>query len=153
MIQAWRIVKTRYGPTAFDGEGARLHGGRWNSPGRPAVYVSETRALATLEVLAGLGGTAALPAYSLIGVSFAESLVQEVSVGSLQPGWDASPPTSVSQSVGDHWLKNAGSAVLRVPSAVLPEEMNYMLNPQHSDFTKITVGNAEPARLDPRLLQ
>ena len=75
MIEAWRIVKRRYAGQAFDGEGARLFGGRWNRPGRPVIYVSESRALATLEILAGLGTTSPLPAWVMIGVRFPESIV------------------------------------------------------------------------------
>ncbi len=66
MVTAWRIVKSRVSTAAFDGEGARLFGGRWNSPGVPAVYASESRALALLEVLVGLGDTTQLDAYVLL---------------------------------------------------------------------------------------
>ncbi len=158
MIEAWRIAKRRYIDTAFDGEGARLHGGRWNSPGRPVVYGSESRALATLEVLAGLGSTYVLQAWVLIGVRFPESIVTDldsflISLGreGLPAGWNAAPPTPASQEIGDLWLDRQDSAVLRVPSVIVPAEHNYLLNPRHSDFARVEIGVPEEMRLDPRL--
>jgi RES domain-containing protein len=148
---AWRVVKTRWVAGAFDGEGARLHGGRWNSPGSAAVYTSETRALATLEILAGLGGTPSLPDYSLIQVTFDDELVEAVSMSSLPTGWDARPPGTASQGVGDAWLAAETSAVLRVPSVIVPAECNYVLNPRHRDFGAIVVGEPAPLAIDPRL--
>jgi RES domain-containing protein len=159
VIEAWRIAKRRYADTAFDGEGARLHGGRWNSPGRPVVYVSESRALATLEILAGLGSTAVLPAWVLIGVRFPESIVTDVgsflaSLGreGLPAGWNAAPPTPASQQIGDLWLERGESAVLRVPSVIVPAEHNYLLNPRQSDFGRVEIRVPEEMRLDPRLV-
>jgi len=75
MMTAWRIVPEQWAATAFDGEGARLHGGRWNSPGKPAVYLADTRALAALEVLVHLNPAMAALRYQMIEVSFPPSLV------------------------------------------------------------------------------
>ena len=155
MIEAWRIVKRRYIDTAFDGEGARRFGGRWNSPGRPVVYVSESRALATLEILAGLGTTGPLPAWVTIGVRLPAEIVVSVEdlldPAGLPDGWNAAPPTFVSQGIGDRWLEEAPSAVLRVPSVIVPAEHNYLLNPRHPEFARIEIGEPEELRLDPRL--
>ena len=151
MLSAWRVVKTRHVAQAFDGRGARLHGGRWNSPGNAAVYASGTQALATLEVLAGLGSTSILSAYSLLEVTFDESLVQAVAVASLPVGWDARPPGAASQAIGDKWLMSATSPVLQVPSVIVPAEHNYVLNPDHPDFDRIKIGPPAPFPIDPRL--
>lgn len=151
MIRAWRIVKNRYVDQAFDGEGARLHGGRWNSPGYRAVYVSESRALATLEVLAGLGSESPLINYSLIGVRFDEDLVSVIGPPDLPEGWDTNPPGPASQAVGDLWLAEQRSVVLRVPSVIVPAENNYILNPSHPGFTKLVFDPPEQLRVDPRL--
>ena len=153
MLTVWRITKSRLGDTAFDGEGARLFGGRWNSPGVPAVYASETRALAMLEVLAGLGETAKLDSYVLIGASLDESLVIELPPKALPASWRAYPPPPAVQAVGDRWLADAASPALRVPSALVPHEWNYVLNPRHPDFGQIQIGAPEPVPLDPRLLR
>ena len=156
MIAAWRIVKRRYAEHAFGGEGARRFGGRWNSPGRPVVYVSESRALATLEILAGLGTTGPLPAWVMIGARFPEAIVVGVEdlldPAGLPDGWDASPPGFVSQGIGDRWLDEASSAVLCVPSVIVPAESNFLLNPRHPEFERIEIGKPEELRLDPRLV-
>lgn len=152
MITGWRIVKRRHAAAAFVGEGARLYGGRWNSPGVPAVYASESRALALLEVLAGLGNTAGLDAYVLIPAHFPESLVTAVNLGTLPEGWDTYPPPSAAQGVGNQWIKEGASAVLKVPSVLVPGEWNYVLNPRHPDFSAVRIGPPEPLLLDPRLL-
>jgi RES domain-containing protein len=137
---------------AFDGEGARAYGGRWNSPGRAVIYASESRALATLEVLAGLKTSAVVPAYVLIRVDFDEALVTYADPNDLGTDWRASPPTSATQRIGDEWLDEATSAALRVPSAVVPDEFNYLLNPRHSDFGTLRIGRPEELYVDPRLL-
>jgi RES domain-containing protein len=150
--KAWRITKRRYASTAFDGEGARRYGGRWNSPGHAVVYVSETRALATLEILAGLQVPAVVPAYVLISVEFEEELISNVEVGGLPPDWRGSPPDSATQSIGDRWIEQASSLVLRVPSALVPGEFNYLINPAHAGFGKLRIGMPEELHRDPRIL-
>ena len=153
MLTVWRITKRQHAPAAFDGEGARLFGGRWNSPGVPAVYASETRALAMLEVLAGLGETAKLDAYVLIGASLDESLVAELDTQRLPENWRAYPPPPTVQALGNRWLADSASPALRVPSALVPHEWNYVLNPRHPDFRAIQISAPEPVPLDPRLLR
>ena len=157
MIRAWRIVKRHYADSAFHGEGARRFGGRWNRPGRPVVYVSESRALATLEILVGLGSSGPLPAWVRIGVRFPESIVTDVedllAPGGLPAGWDATPPTFTSQGIGDRWLEESASAVLRVPSVIVPAESNFLLNPNHPAFARIEIGELEELLLDPRLVE
>ena len=153
MPRAWRIVKQRHAKTAFDGEGARLFGGRWNSPGTPAVYASESRALATLEVLAGLQTNTPLLAYVLIPADFDESHVDTLELDSLPNGWRHHPPPVETQRLGDDWIRGRRSVVLRVPSALVPKEWNYVINPQHTDFSKVSIGEPEPLSVDPRLLR
>lgn len=151
MTTAWRVVKRRHAAEAFSGEGARRFGGRWNSPGRSVVYTAESRALAVLEVLAGLGSTRPLPAYVLLPVRFPDDLVEELPPSELPEGWDARPPGSASQGMGNAWLDSGRSAVLRVPSVIVPAEANYLLNPAHEAFRQIVVGVAEDFTVDPRL--
>lgn len=151
MVQAWRIVKHRHADHAFDGEGARLYGGRWNSPGVPVVYVAESRALAVLEILARLQSRATLHSYVLIGVRFAGELVEHLSSDSTPEDWRTSPPLPETQACGDRWVREARSAVLRVPSVVIPSESNFLLNPAHPNFAKIEILKPTPFDLDPRL--
>ena len=153
MPLAWRIVKQRHSHGAFDGEGARLYGGRWNSPGVPAVYASESRALATLEVLAGLQTHAPLPAYVLISVEFDDPVVAAIELDDLPSDWRQYPPPSSTQRLGDDWITQGDSPVLRVPSALVPKESNFVLNPRHPDFGLVRIGEPEPLSMDPRLLR
>jgi RES domain-containing protein len=153
MIAAWRICKSRYAAQAFDGEGARVYGGRWNSPGTRVAYASESVALATLEVLVGLQDTSLLTSYSLIKVEFPEELMERLDRRRLPSDWSQHPPTPETQRIGDLWVAEARSAVLQVPSAVVEAEHNYLLNPAHQRFGRIVVHRPKPFRLDPRLLR
>jgi len=153
MSRAWRIVKKRHAGTAFDGEGARLYGGRWNSPGVPTVYASESRALATLELLAGLQTNSPLPGYVLIPVEFEESLVVAIELMKLPEDWRQNPPPPSTQRLGNDWMARRESAVLRVPSGLVPKESNYVFNPSHPDSLAVNVGDPEPISMDPRLLR
>jgi RES domain-containing protein len=148
----WRIVKSRYAATAFDGEGARIHGGRWNSPGTAMVYTAQSRSLAVLEVLVHLQRTSVLASYSLIAARFDEDLVERLDRSALPPGWRESPPPPALQEIGDEWVQSRRSAVLEVPSAIVGEESNYLLNPAHPDFPRIVIEEPHPFDLDPRLL-
>lgn len=151
MLAAWRIVKTKHAASAFDGEGARRHGGRWTSIGRSAVYTSSTVALATLELVVHLDTTALLPAYALFEVGIPEDLVAEVP-GALPPTWRDFPASTELRAMGDAWLNEVTSAALRVPSAIVPVEFNFLLNPEHPDFQLITIGQPQPYDIDSRLL-
>jgi RES domain-containing protein len=153
MTTAWRIVKRRHVESAFDGEGARRYGGRWNSPGTSVVYASETRALCLLEVLAGIRSVKPLEAYVIIPATFEDSLVTGVDLDRLPRTWRQSPPHPSTQRVGDDWADQETSAVLRAPSAIVPEEFNYLLNPGHPDFAGIQLGDPHELLLDPRLLR
>jgi RES domain-containing protein len=152
VLTAWRIVKAKYAASAFDGEGARLAGGRWTSIGRRAVYASGSVALAALEMIAHLDTTALLPAYVLIEVTVPESLVTSVDVATLPSDWRRYPAPAELRRIGDRWLDGKASAVLRVPSVLVAVEYNYVLNPGHPDFGRIRTGAPAHFPLDPRLL-
>lgn len=151
MLRAWRIVKAKHAATAFDGEGARLFGGRWNQPGTRLVYTSGSKALATLENLVHLNPPVVFT-YVAIAVEFDEALVETISPGRLPAEWGEEPPPPSTQIVGDQWVKEARSAVLEVPSAIIRTEPNFLLNPLHPDFKKIALGQPELFAFDPRLL-
>lgn len=153
MIEAWRITKRRYAAQAFDGEGARRFGGRWSSVGHRAVYASESLALATLELLVHLESSALLGAYVAIPLRIPPRLVEQVRTKQLPEDWRSYPAPVALQRLGNAWLDSGKSAVLRVPSVIVPTEFNYLLNPGHKDFSKIHVGEARPFALDGRLLK
>jgi RES domain-containing protein len=152
MATCWRIVKSRHASTAFDGEGARLYGGRWNSPGTRMVYTSSTISLAVLEVLVHLQEASLLSSYSLISVSFDDALVERLERSRLPDGWRTYPPPSELQRIGDEWVRSQRSAVLEVPSVIVVRESNYLLNPTHPNFSTVVIGESEPFTFDERLL-
>lgn len=138
---------------AFDGEGARENGGRWNSVGIPLVYTSATVSLAILEVLVNLGEESLLKSYSLAYAEFQDSLVSKVSATKLPANWKESPVPPSLQAIGDTWIASKTSAILEVPSAIVEHENNYLINPHHRDFSKIKISKAKPFPFDERLLK
>lgn len=152
MITAWRLIKSRHAASAFDGEGARLHGGRWNSPGTRVAYASDSIALATLEVLAHLQTTAVLQAYSVVSLSFPDESVELLQASSLPARWRRFPSPPENQAIGDQWVAQGRSLILRVPSAIIPSAANFLINPSHSGFGKVLIRRPERFTFDPRLL-
>jgi RES domain-containing protein len=149
MPTAWRIVKVRHLATAFSGEGAAKAGGRWNSRGIPLVYTSSTKALAALENLVHLNPPIIFK-YVAIQIEFADAYIEKLSA--LPLDWRAEPPPSSTKHLGDAWVRAVTSAILAVPSVIIPTELNYLLNPAHPHFKKITFGQPEDFTFDPRLL-
>lgn len=153
MIKVYRICKTKYAATAFDGEGAFRAGGRWNSAGTRVVYVAASLSLAVLEMLVHFGDDSILPSYSFIEAEFDEDLVESIEkIAKLPKNWSESPPSFEIQQIGDNWVKRNLSAILQVPSAIVPTESNYLINPNHQDFSRIIFGNPQNFIFDKRLL-
>lgn len=152
-ITAVRIVKATHVASAFDGEGARVEGGRWNSPGTPVVYTSQSAALAALEMLVHLGRGSILAAYVLIPCRFDDALVSCLDRSRLPKHWRSYPAPPELQMIGDEWVKSGTSAVLEVPSAVIETDSNYLLNPRHTDFHAIRAMDPQPFAFDLRLLK
>ena len=152
-VRAWRIVKSKRAATAFLGEAAKRTGGRWNSPGTPMVYVAGSTSLAMLEMLVHLQARELLTRYALFEISFDEALIKPIDRKGLPRNWRKSPSPSVLQEVGDEWVARLESAVLKVPSAVVPTEWNYLLNPLHPEFGRIAIGPKKAVRFDSRLVR
>lgn len=151
-LAVWRLTHERYADSAFSGEGARQHGGRFNSPGTPVVYTSESLALALVETLTGLQGYHQLRGYVFFRAGLPEKLVSEVSETGLPEGWDRHPPPSQTQRMGDRWASQQDSVALRVPSVVVPYSHNYLLNPAHPSFEEVVIGSRESFPVDKRLI-
>ena len=150
MPSAWRLTKTRYLATAWDGEGARTSGGRWNSVGTAVVYTSATLSLALVETLVHVP-SGVLPAYTAVPIEFDDSLVAVVDAADLPRNWKDQPAPPETRAIGDSWVGSSKSALLRVPSVVVPSEFNYVVNPRHPDFGRIRIGAPMPFPFDPRL--
>jgi len=153
LITAWRLAKTRHAASAFDGEGARLYGGRWNSPGTRIAYASDSIALATLEVLAHLQSVAILQSYSVATIRFPKELVEALEISALPAGWRHYPSPRENHAIGDKWVADEKTAVLRVPSAIIPAAANYLINPSHPDFHRIEIEPPQRFEFDPRLVK
>jgi RES domain-containing protein len=136
---------------AFSGEGARLYGGRWNSPGARLVYTAEHASLAVLEMLVHLDSGLPLAEYSLIEVEFGRSLIEIKQLDDLPSNWRANPAPAQTQSIGDQWVHEGRSVVLQVPSAVLPIEKVFLLNPEHPDIQNVQIGKPQTFFVDRRL--
>jgi RES domain-containing protein len=152
-VTAWRIFKTSHAAAAFSGEGARLYGGRWNSAGTSVVYLAGSPSLAVLELLVHLGSHQLLQAYSLSEVRFDAGEVQDIAISDLPADWRSSPSPAALRRIGDAWVAGQVSLVLRVPSAIIDNESNFLLNPAHPAFPTVHRGAAKPFRFDPRLIK
>lgn len=151
MAYGWRIVKKRFEATAFDGEGARLYGGRWNTVGNRMIYTASSRSLAALEIVIHTSNTDLLTQYVILSIEFPDRFVTSIKQSDLPGDWRDSPAPSRLQEIGDDWLSNMKSAVLAVPSIIIPEEKNYLLNPAHGDFSTLRLTNPLKFEFDSRL--
>ncbi len=155
MPRAFRLAKRKYSLNKgmmLSGRGALLYGGRWNSPGRAIVYASHSLSLATLEVLVHLNAADKMMAYRCMALDIPDELVLPMDPADLPADWDAlQVEPRAAQSWGDAWFDEQVSAVLEVPSAVIPSEPNYLINPEHPDFTRISCGPIEKHVMDRRI--
>ena len=149
----WRIVLDEQAATAFDGEGARLCGGRWNSVGVPMVYACEHQSLAALEIRVHIDRTRMRRLYKCFAFQFDEQLMEVFRVGGLPKDWLEEPPPPSLQQLGDDWVKSGASVILAVPSVIIPKELNYLINPRHPDFTKLKIGKPADFAFDQRLFK
>jgi RES domain-containing protein len=151
VIRVYRIADERH--PIWDGTGAALVGGRWNSPGRPVIYGSLSYACAMLEILAHAGIGRVPRTQRFVVAELAEELsVERHDPLTLPAGWDAED-SSVARAFGEAWLASARSLVLVVPSVVARLEFNAILNPGHPEFQKVRVSLPEPVIWDSRLFR
>lgn len=152
----WRIAKhtDRFRADDMTGGGAKVSGGRWNAVGTSVVYTSASIALATLETLAHLGSPISIRNAFLIRVTVPLSLWAKreyVEPTDFDPTWAAEPPGSTTKNFGDEWLQGCSAPLLEVPSVIVPEENNVLINPAHSLARKINATVARQYVYDPRL--
>lgn len=147
----FRLSKGRHA-SDLSGRGAELAGGRWNSKGVPIVYTSESIALCTVEVAVHMPLGIVPMDYELISIKIPASVnMHEVKEESLLQDWKSFPHTNATQEIGDLFVHAGSAAVLKVPSATVQGNCNYLLNPRHRDFHKITIIAIEPFEFDKRL--
>ena len=153
MALAWRIVQTHVAAHAFSGEGARRYGGRWNSKGYAVVYTSGSISLAILEILVHIQIYDILEEYVYIPVEFDPKLSMTLNPPELPENWNTDPSPQVIKQMGDSWVENQQSIILKVPSAIVPTEKNFLINPSHPNFSKLKIGTPAKFDFDYRLLK
>lgn len=153
MALGWRIIKSKYASSAIDGEGSRLHGSRWTSPGFRVVHASQSLSLATLEVLVHLQSSALLSEYAVFAIEVPDDCVEVLDSIRLPDSWRLYPAPVQLRRFGDAWIKNKTSVALRVPSAIIVQEHNYLINPEHQDFYRIKIKGPEPLDVDQRVFR
>ena len=146
-MDAWRISRF----PDLSGIGGTLYPGRWHTAGRPVVYLADSIGGAMLETLVHLQVQ-----HDEVPSGYQALLVHvpdDVSIARITPPDDWKSSLQTTQALGDSWLRETSAALARVPSALMPQLHNFLLNPLHPDAARITVTQSEPVRFDPRLLR
>lgn len=151
-MEVFRISKCNFSRD-LSGTGARIYGGRWNSKGLPLLYTAGSRALALLETLVHVPQKNLPKDLCLTIIRLPEKIsIQKLELSDLPKNWRTVPIESSLQNIGDKWLKSSTTAILRVPSVIVPEEYNYLINPLHRESEKITITSSNPFIFDDRLI-
>ena len=145
----FRIVQERWAATAMDGEGARLHGGRWNPPGMAAICLAESRALAALEIVVHAPREMLSMEWRVIAVEVPDEWIE--TARGLPEAWRDQPSSPTARKFGAAWLAKSKAVGLVVPSVVVPQERNLLLNLRHPQAAKLKTGKPERISFDPRL--
>lgn len=153
----WRIAQDTENYEAHDlsGKGAEISGGRWNPKGVPLVYCSTSKSLAALETMVHLNaGGLPLNRY-LVEVSIPQEVweaAKTITQGDAPVGWDAKPPSMTSIQLGHDWIQSGESLLLSVPSVIVPDDQNILINPKHPDAPQVVAKKIRRWEYDPRLL-
>jgi len=147
-----RICPEEFAAEAFSGAGGLRHGARWHSKGVRIVYTSGSLSLAALEFFVNLDRGAAGGPLVAVSAEIPDSVkIRSVAPADLPSDWRAYPAPKSVQEIGSRWAERAESAVLAVPSVLIPVERNYLLNPVHRDFSRIVAGKPEAFTFDSRM--
>ena len=151
MRRFWRIAKKRH---ALDKqcEGTRVHGGRWNKPGFGALYAGSTIELAALEKFVHTAGLIPMGMVLVaIDAPDEDALVHRVNIGELPTGWNGLPASDAAQAFGTSWLEGIQELVLLVPSVIIPESLNAVINPLHPRYGEVALTVMRDFQFDPRM--
>lgn len=152
----FRIEREKYLTTTLTGIGASMSEGyRWNSLNTRLVYTAESRALATLEVSVHLDLSEDLPSDRFyVEIEIPEDIIiQEVNIEDLPEVWNSKPPSLITQTIGDDFIYYNEASVLKVPSSIVPQEFNYLINPNHEDASRIKILSTTRMIFDSRIKQ
>ena len=152
MLTVWRITTARFARSAFSGEGARLYGGRWSPKGVPVVYTAANQSLAILEML--VQDQPLRARYVMIEARIPSGVkLDRVSIDDLPSDWREIGARQKLQAIAEGWARKRKAAVLAVPSAIVPRESNYLLNPLHPAFKRINISKPSTVETDLRLIK
>lgn len=147
----FRLSKSKYAAD-LSGKGAEMGGGRWNSKGTALVYTSQSAALCTVEIAVHVPLGIIPLDYTLVSIEIPDELIiQEVIPDELPRDWSALSHIHGTQLIGDRFIKSGAHPLLRVPSAVVQGEYNYLIDPRHPESRKISILKIEPFNFDSRL--
>lgn len=146
----YRLSRSKYADD-LSGKGAEIAGGRWNNRGTPMIYTAANRALCVAEIAVHTPLGIIPHDYKLITLEFPEKLASALDVSCLEPDWNDFPPTEATQQIGDRFIREGRSLALKVPSAVVNGEFNFLINPRHRDISQLRILENQPFSFDKRL--
>ena len=150
-MELWRITREAW--AALDGEGARLYGARWTPRGTPAVYAASHLSLAALEYLVHIDAEDAPDDLVALRMSVPDDVTElAFTPATLPADWRQTPSPPQCQAIGDEWARRGEELLFRVPSVLVPEESNVLVNPMHPDAVEIRLIGSRPFSYDVRLL-
>ncbi len=149
-MRVWRIASAAH--AAFDGEGARVYGSRWTPRGLGAVFASATLSLAALERFVHTDPDLEVPDLVAIAVEIAPDVgIDVIGAADLPSDWRACPAPPALARIGERWVRESQTAILSVPSVVIPIERNFVFNPDHAAFDSLMIRAPEPFSFDARM--
>jgi RES domain-containing protein len=152
-MHIWRLCRRPFAKEPLSGKGCLVSSGRWHTSPRLVVYASESLALASLEILVHTDLDVAPADLVAIEIDIpAEVEIAHLTLSQLPRFWRRYPSPQSAQKVGNAWLDSRNGAVLRLPSAIIPSEHNFLINPLHVDAAQITIVKKRPFAFDPRLI-
>lgn len=150
-MKVWRLTRGRHVASAFSGFGSALYGQRRNSKGVYVFYAASSMALAQLEHSVHVPRTLAPADLVSIAAVVPDDAIVTFDITALPPNWRHEPPPFELGAIGDRWIREATSLAIRLPSAVVPDDWNVLIDPQHSRFREIAVASPERVVFDLRL--
>ena len=150
-MTVYRICKNKF-KKDLSGKGAELSGGRWNSTGVPMLYTSESIALCMLEVLVHIPKSSVPDDFVLVKIEVPDNAaISEVKINSLPKGWNDFPFTEETRNIGDDFIRQQANLILKVPSSIVPDSYNMLLNPQHPEMKEVKIASIQRSPFDVRL--
>lgn len=149
----YRLCKKSYAHD-LSGRGAEISGGRWNSKGIAALYTSNSRSLSVMEIIVHVPAGIIPKDYCMVTIEVPDNaIIKILEPKDLPDNWSRSPISALTQRIGNTFLSGQKALMLKVPSAIVKDEWNYILNPVHKDFSKVKITGVEPFAFDVRLFR